>query len=154
MNGHALTATAIAHVVQTSLAPVFMLTAIGGLLNVFATRLARVGDQANELAAEHCNPERARSLHVLRRRSQALDLAVMTAAVAAALTCASVFVLFLAALIDRAAATVLFALFGGSVLLTMIAIICFVVEMSLAARGVRRAVDETISASIVTAPGE
>jgi hypothetical protein len=46
-----LPAAAIAHVVQTALAPVFMLTAIGALLNVFGTRLARVGDLADRLAS-------------------------------------------------------------------------------------------------------
>ncbi|WP_380782728.1 DUF2721 domain-containing protein [Sphingomonas sp. R86520] len=143
--GDPLDAVATAHVVQTALAPVFMLSGIGSLLNVFATRLARVGDQADQLAEEQCDEPNAFRLRSLRRRSQALDAAVVAAALAAAMTCASVFVLFLAALLDRPEAALLFALFGGAILLTMLAILCFVVEMMLAARGVRRAVDRTIS---------
>jgi len=139
-----LTTAATAHVVQTALAPVFMLSGIGTLLNIFATRLARVGDQVDLLAAEACDAAVSFRLRSLRRRSQALDLAVLTAAIAAALTCASVFVLFLAALLDRPAASLIFALFGGAILLTMLAITCFVFEMSLAARGVRQAVDKNM----------
>jgi hypothetical protein len=142
-----LTAAATAHVVQTALAPVFMLSGIGALLNVFAARLARVGDQVDLLALAPCDEAAASRLRSLRRRSQALDLAVLAAAIAAALTCGSVFVLFMSALLDQRAATLLFALFGGAVLLTMLAITCFVFEMSLAARGVRQTVDRNIDAS-------
>jgi hypothetical protein len=140
-----LNAAATAHVVQTALAPVFMLSGIGALLNVFASRLARVGDQADQLARGPCDAARAGRLRTLRRRSRALDFAVVAAAVAAAMTCGSVFVLFLAALLDRAAAELLFALFGGAVVLTMLAILFFVGEMLLAARGLRRTVDVSIS---------
>ncbi|AXB80414.1 DUF2721 domain-containing protein (plasmid) [Novosphingobium sp. P6W] len=142
-----LTTAATAHVVQTALAPMFMLSGIGALLNVFATRLARVGDQADQLSAGPCDDILAFRLRSLRRRSQALDFAVLAAALAAALTCASVFVLFLAALADRPAAVLLFALFGGAIVLTMLAITCFVGEMLLASRGVRRAVDQSIDTS-------
>ena len=35
----------IAHIVQVALTPVFLLTGIATLLNVFSTRLARVADR-------------------------------------------------------------------------------------------------------------
>lgn len=122
----------------------FMLSGIGVLLNVFASRLARVADQVDQFSEDRCDDALAFRLRSLRRRSQALGLAVLSAAGAAALTCASVFVLFLAALADRPAAGPLFALFGAAILLTMLAIACFVVEMLLAAREVRRVVDHSI----------
>lgn len=138
-----LTTAATAHVVQTALTPVFMLSGIGALLNVFATRLGRVGDQVDQLAACNSDGTLAARLQSLRRRSQALDLAVLTVAVAAALTCGSVFVLLLAALLDRPAGSLLFALFGGAILLTMLSIVCFVIEMLIAAHGVRQVVDRS-----------
>lgn len=146
-----LSAVATAHVVQTALAPVFMLSGIGALLNVFATRLARVGDHADTLASKPCDEAASDQLRVLRRRSRALDLSVLSAAVAAALTCASVFVLFVAALLERSSASLLFALFGGAILLTVVAIAGFVMEMLLAARGVRRTVDRSIREELVQA---
>ena len=41
--------TNAAHLIQTALTPVFMLSAIGTLLNVFNTRLSRVSDHMTHL---------------------------------------------------------------------------------------------------------
>ena len=132
------------HVVQQALTPVFLLSGIGTLLNVFATRLGRVADQTDALAAKgRIGPGRDRLLQVLRLRSRALDAAVVLAALAGGLTCATVLVLFLGELLGKAAAGILFALFGGAIVLTLGAIIGFVAEMLLAARGVRIAVDDS-----------
>src|SRR3982751_1828093 len=108
------------HVLQQALTPVFLLSAIGALLNVFATRLGRVADQTDLLAAQ-AEPEAGREarLRRLRRRSHALDASVVLAALAGGLTCATVLVLFLSELIGRAAAGILFGLFAGAVLLTL-----------------------------------
>ena len=40
----------VVHIIQVALTPVFLLTGIATLLNVFATRLARVADQVESLA--------------------------------------------------------------------------------------------------------
>ena len=141
------------HVVQQALTPVFLLSGIGTLLNVFATRLGRVADQTDALAAkERSGPGRDRRFEVLRLRSRALDAAVVLAALAGGLTCATVLVLFLGDLLGRAAANILFALFGGAIVLTLASITAFVAEMLLAARGVRLAVDETVSEGEATRP--
>ncbi len=135
-----------AHVVQLALTPVFLLSGIAALLNVFATRLGRVADQTDKLAyADSESAARDARLRILRWRSQALDWAVVLAALAGALTCATVLVLFLGAVQGAAAANLLFALFGGAIVLTMGALVAYVVEMLLAARGVRRVVDHTAS---------
>ena len=123
------------------------------MLNVFATRLGRVADQTDALTAKtRAEPGRDRRLRVLRLRSRALDAAVVLAALAGGSTCATVLVLFLGELLGKAAAGSLFALFGGAVLLTLGAIAAFVVEMLLAARGVRIAVDNTVSELGASAP--
>ncbi len=133
------------HVVQQALTPVFLLSGIGTLLNVFATRLGRVADQTDALAAKtRAEPGRDLRLRVLRRRSRALDAAVVLAALAGGLTCATVLVLFLGELLGKAAAGILFSLFGGAILFTLGAIAAFVGEMLLAARGVRLAVDTVV----------
>jgi hypothetical protein len=41
----------IAHIIQVALTPVFLLSGIATLLNVFSTRLSRVGDRV-EVAAK------------------------------------------------------------------------------------------------------
>jgi predicted permease len=127
-----------AHVVQLALTPVFLLSGIAALLNVFATRLARVADQTYALMADPTNPtERDRRLQILRTRSHALDVAVVLAAMGGVATCCAVLLLFLGAVLGRSAATVLFVVFGGAVVFTMGALAAYVVEMLLAARGLR-----------------
>jgi ABC-type uncharacterized transport system permease subunit len=107
-----------AHVVQLALTPVFLLSGIAALLNVFAARLARVADQAEKLAAGE-NLAAAPTAKVLRIRSRALDVAVVLASLAGAMTCGTVLVLFLDEVRGGAGATALFVLFGGAILLNM-----------------------------------
>jgi hypothetical protein len=135
---------AAAHVVQLALTPVFLLSGIAALLNVFATRFARISDQVDTLSASEPSAENDRRLERLRVRSVVLDCAVILAAVAGALTCASVLVLFFGGLRGLRGADVLFVLFGGAILLTMGSLVAFVTEMLMAARGVRRIVDRAV----------
>ena len=53
-----LAKTGIAHVIQLSVAPVFLLTSVGAILNVMANRLARIIDRARMLEQKlHGAPE-------------------------------------------------------------------------------------------------
>jgi len=130
-----------AHVVQLALTPVFLLSATATLLGVFATRLGRVADRVDLLSKEARDPIRDELLALLKRRSRVLDVAVVFSALAGALTCVAVLLLFLGEVRGSAAATQLFLAFGGAIVLTMASLAAFVVEMLLAARGVRRTVD-------------
>jgi hypothetical protein len=133
-----------AKVVQLALTPVFLLSGVAALLNVFATRLGRVADQTDKLAATSAEETRDAVLRILRWRSRALDWAVVLAAVAGALTCGAVLVLFLGEVRGSGAASLLFLLFGGAIVLTMGSLVAFVIEMLLAANGVRRLVDRSV----------
>lgn len=135
------TLEAAAHVVQLALTPVFLLSGTATLLGVFAARLARVADRVDMLTKEVKDPIRDELLNLLRRRSHVLDFAVVMSALAGALTCGAVLVLFLGEVRGSAAATLLYLAFGGAILLTMASLAAFMVEMLLAARGVRRTVD-------------
>jgi hypothetical protein len=139
------TLDAAAHVVQLALTPVFFLSGIAALLNVFASRLGRVADQTEALAKTTKDTERDTRLRSLRLRSRALDVAVVLAALAGALTCGAVLVLFLGELRGVCAASLLYFFFGGGVVLTMGALLAFVIEMLVAATGVRRTVEKSVS---------
>ena len=130
-----------AHVVQQALTPVFLLSGIAALLNVFASRLARVADKVDALTVQPKDAVRDQRLKVLKLRSRALDWAVVLAALAGALTCAAVLVLFLGQVSGSSGASLLFLLFGGAIVLTMGALTAFVAEMLMAARGVRLTVE-------------
>jgi hypothetical protein len=129
-----------AHVVQLSLAPIFLLSGIAALLNVFASRLGRVADQADALKSSIKDTTRDGRLELLRLRSHALDVAVVTAALAGMLTCSTVLVLFLGEVLGKGGPSLLYLLFGGGIVLSMASLLAFVVEMLLAAVGVRRLV--------------
>jgi hypothetical protein len=137
---------AAAHVVQLSLAPVFLLSGTAALLSVFAGRLSRVGDQVDAVAAEPVDTEgRDDRLEMLRWRSHALDLAVVLAAIGGVATCATVLLLFLGEVLGRNAASILFFTFGGAIVLIMGSLAAFVTEMLLAAHGLRRVVDRSVA---------
>jgi hypothetical protein len=133
----------VAHIIQLALTPIFLLSGIGALLNVFATRLARVSDRVDQITKEMegVEPEQvailARQLARLRRRSVALDVAVVLAALAAASTCASVLTLFVGALREATVASALFATFGLAVVCTIGAIMAYTAEMLMTGSGVR-----------------
>src|ERR1700675_3465051 len=89
------------HIIQVALAPVFLLSGIAALLNVFSARLARVADQVDAVsrALDTANAGQAALLALrlqhLRWRSLALDFAVALGAAGGTLTCATVLALFL-----------------------------------------------------------
>jgi Protein of unknown function (DUF2721) len=133
----------IAHVIQVALTPVFLLSGIATLLNVFSTRLARVADRVVTIgkALDEADgaERRALSAHLarLRRRSVALEIAVVLAGVSGAATCAAVLALFVGSLQDKTVGAVLFGLFGLAVVCALAAIAAFTFEMLLAGTGIR-----------------
>jgi hypothetical protein len=132
-----------AHVIQTALTPVFLLAGLATLLNVFSTRLARVADRAEFVVKtiESANPEAAvdyeRELSALRRRSVALDAAIVLGACGGGFTCVTALTLFLGTLEDATIASLLFAMFGLALLCATGAIGAYTVEMMMAGSGVR-----------------
>ena len=139
----------VIHVIQSSLTPIFLLSAIASLLSVFTTRLARVSDQVKALSdaagLEHLGDFAVkRRLAFLRHRSHALEFAVILGSFAGACTCATVLALFLSLLRSQATSLILFGLFGIGVLATIGALGAFLVEVMLAARGLRADVDRKV----------
>ena len=124
-----------AHVVQLALTPIFLLTGLASLLNVFTTRLGRISDRVDRLAGDAAR--HPRQLARLRLRSAALDLAVLLAALAGALTCCAALTLFLGALRNAGTGYALFAFFGSALLCAITALAAFGFETVLSGRSVR-----------------
>src|SRR6201999_4215619 len=92
-----------AHLIQLALTPVFLLTGVAGFLNVFTGRLARVADRvnANSRARQQgvaVSEGLSNNLTSLRRRTVALQAAVVFAGISGAFTCAAVVTIFIGAL--------------------------------------------------------
>lgn len=107
----------IAQVIQLSVAPVFLLTAIAGFLGVLTTRLGRVIDRVRDLEAHLPEPDsaaRARAiveLGVLDRRITLANRAIILCTLAALGTALLIAALFLADLAALAVARLVAALF-------------------------------------------
>jgi hypothetical protein len=135
----------IAHVVQVALTPVFLLSGIGTLLNVFNTRLSRVSDHrayVTDLLRGEADADQQAWLRAhlvrLRRRTLVLDASVVLGAIGGASTCGAAWVLFLGSLRETAIATWLFALFGLALGCTACALVAFLADSVLAWHGLRR----------------
>lgn len=117
-------ATSLAQVIQLEVAPVFLLTGVGAILNVLANRIGRIIDRARlmEERLEKADPETARALHarlkVLSRRATFINRAIglcvlsglLVSLVVAALFVSSSLRLDLAAPISVAFVVALFSL--------------------------------------------
>jgi hypothetical protein len=128
-------------VIQLALTPVFLLTAVAALLNVFSTRLGRVADRVDLLSADlqrgAADTEYlSAQLDFLRRRSLILDAAVVSATFGGAATCAAALVLFFGAVLRSEFKAVL-GLVGAAIAFTLVALVIFAIEMLLAGWGLR-----------------
>ena len=136
----------VAHVIQVALTPVFLLTGVSGLLDVFNARLMRIAGRADTVAELLRNStdksERARlkaQFAQLARRIFLLDLAIALGALGGAATGGATFTLFIGGLRDAVVASTLFILFGGGVICIFLALAAFLTEMILAWRELARA---------------
>jgi hypothetical protein len=132
----------VTHVIQVALTPVFLLTAVAALLNVFSTRLGRVADRIDQLSAnQRPMPSNAEfssvQLDRLRKRSLVLDVAVVLATIAGVATSGATLILFFGALREVVVRCMLFVLFGGAIFFTIAALVTFAIEMIMASRGLR-----------------
>jgi len=131
-----------AHLIQVALTPVFLLSGIAALLNVFAARLARVADQQAALSASiqvgGASGEQNEQFVSLRRRSLILEVAVVLATGGAIATCLSITTLFLFALSNKAIASVLLLFFGIAVVCTLGSVTAFGLEMVVSNRAMRQ----------------
>ena len=133
----------LARIVQTALTPVFLLSGIGTLLNLFNTRLARVTDHTEHMAEllDGAEEEVAGLLRAhmgrLQRRIVALDSAIGLGALGGAATCSAVFVLFLGSVRNAAVASGLIWLFGAALVCTVGSLVAFMVDSVLAWHGLR-----------------
>jgi uncharacterized protein DUF2721 len=125
MPPQASTVTDLAHTIQLSIAPVFLLTAVGTMLGVLSTRLARIVDRARVLRGR-LPPQPIPSgdptiaeLALLVRRRQLVNLAITCGVSAALLVCLLIATLFVGSLLHANVSLLVAALF----VLAMVAIV-------------------------------
>jgi Protein of unknown function (DUF2721) len=137
--------TNAAHLIQTALTPVFMLSAIGTLLGVFNTRLSRVSDHMTHLhdllkGDIDADEERNMRAHLRRlvRRTVMLDASIALGAIAGASTCGAALVLFVGSIRASAVDSWLIGLFALALACTVASLVTFMGDSLLAWHGLRR----------------
>ncbi|MBB4617211.1 DUF2721 domain-containing protein [Sphingomonas abaci] len=145
--------TTVAQTITLALSPIFMLTAIGQLLNVLAGRLSRVVDRVRALEQEiHQRGDGDRSrlvweLRLLDRRITIINASLFLAVSSAVMTSLVVALLFVATLAHLHLATLVALLFIVAMLLLIASLAYFMMEVrvSLQAIHVRKDLLDLVS---------
>ncbi|MGC1269914.1 MAG: DUF2721 domain-containing protein [Croceibacterium sp.] len=133
----------IAQTIQLALAPVFVLVAIGNIMNILSTRLGRVVDRSRILQELHASTSGddhdavVREIRMVDQRIRIIGRAIMLL-VASGLTIGlTVAVLFLEELLDAKLQQIAAAFFFLAIVLLMSALWLFMRETRLAAAALR-----------------
>jgi hypothetical protein len=134
--------TDISHLIQSALAPVFLLSGVGVTLGVMTGRLARAVDRARSLEEKLTrHPADARQIHndlrVLITRTRYIHAAITMCGCSAVLIALVVIALFANAFFGVALAGVISLLFVGAMIFITGAYIAFLLEVRLATRHLR-----------------
>jgi small-conductance mechanosensitive channel len=134
----------IARVIQLAVAPVFLLTAIGTIINVLIARLARAVDRRRTLEEhlpEYANDRRAqaeRELGMLHRRIVLVIWSTALAVLAALFVCLLIGTAFAGAFIATDLSRPVAVLFIAAVIALTICLLIFLREISIAAVSARQ----------------
>ena len=132
----------IAHLVQSSVAPVFLLSGVAATLGVLTNRLARIVDRGRALEQKleghpGSAPHLRADLVVLAQRARYINLAIALCAIAALLVALVVVTLFANAFLGAELGPVIALLFVAAMVCLSAAFIAFLVEVRLATRELR-----------------
>lgn len=133
----------VAHAIQLALAPVFLLTGIGAILNVMAGRLARIIDRGRQLTEQPIPQylQHSETLQVelqsLERRRHLTSIAITASTLSALLVCLVIAALFLEVLLQLDLKWFVGTLFIGSAAALVIGLTYFLREVHLATQTVR-----------------
>jgi hypothetical protein len=132
----------VAHVIQSALAPVFLISGVGVMLGVLINRLARIVDRARAWEAEAAQePHRAEDLderlEVLARRSRYISAAITMCAISALLVALVVVALFANAFLAANLAALIAILFVSAMLSLTGAFLAFLIEVRIATAAMR-----------------
>ncbi|HUP40554.1 MAG TPA: DUF2721 domain-containing protein [Vicinamibacterales bacterium] len=133
----------IAHVIQLSVAPVFLLSGIGAILAVMTSRLGRIIDRARVLEErlEHAPSERAAAIEAdlltLTYRARLIGPAITLCTATALLVCTVIAVLFLSAFLQFDASVPVALLFVAAMLAFSIGLLWFLREIVVATSNLR-----------------
>lgn len=128
----------VQQVVQLSLAPAFLLGAIGAIMNVMVTRLIWIAGRIERLGEGEdasCSVTHAAEIAWLSQRRQRVRWAIMFSSTAAMIISVVIGLLFISAYIEVQIGTIIALLWVVTMVLLVIGLGYFVMETRLSARG-------------------
>lgn len=135
------TITSVASVIQLAVAPVFLLTGVGAILNVLTNRLARIVDRARALEAQLASSADDSYIHeelaMLSRRARLVNWAISLSTVSIFLVCTVIVVLFVEAFLALRVPEVVALLFIAAMLALTGGMLAFLKEIHLAIASMR-----------------
>jgi hypothetical protein len=141
----------IAHVVQLSIAPVFLLSAVGVMLGVLTNRMSRIIDRARSLEARVAGADATRAaglqseLAVLGNRARLVNRAIRLFTLCALMIATVVIALFVAAFFRRDFSVLIGLIFIAAMITLCGGLISFLREITLATRHLRIGIGEAES---------
>jgi Protein of unknown function (DUF2721) len=132
----------VAHVIQSALAPVFLISGVGVMLGVLTNRLARIVDRARVWETEiekasHRAPDLDVRLEALARRARYINSAITMCAVSALLVALVVVALFANAFLAVDLSGLIAILFVAAMLALTGAFLAFLIEVRIATATIR-----------------
>jgi hypothetical protein len=151
----------IAAVIQLAVAPVFLLAAIAGLLNVMSTRLGRIIDRARVIERRIPQTKREEQLSVLRtetstlwRRIDLINWGIRLCVTSALAVCLVIVALFVGAFVAVSIATVIAVLFVLAMILMIAGLLFLLREVNVSTRTMRQGLEIAIEGGTAPQPGQ
>ena len=129
----------VAHAIAQSVAPVFLLAGVGGILNVLSGRLGRVIDryrkldELNEKMRVAYSPE----MTILLRRAKWIHWAISLSTLSALFVCIVIAALFIGSELNKDPSTLIASFFIGAMLTLTLGLLCFLREIALATGAIK-----------------
>ena len=135
--------TAIAHVIQLAIAPVFLISGVATLLSVLTNRLGRIVDRARVVEAKfdfHDETRRVEASEELLRlstRARLVNFAITFCTISALLTCITIATLFTGTFLPVNLSKLITVFFVAAMFSLFLALITFLREIITATRALR-----------------
>ena len=144
MTPDALNILTMAKLIQTAVAPVFLITGVAATLGVLSNRLARITDRARLLekkirisADDSLKTQLTTELRALWKRARCIHISFSLSVLSALLVCTVVMALFVSHLLSMNLNITIGISFVGAMLLLILAMLSLLVEVFLATRSMR-----------------
>lgn len=126
--------TTVAQVIQMAVAPVFLLTGVGAILNVITSRLARIVDRSRALnnSNEQNRSAQKEEMAMLARRARWVHWAVSLCTMSALFICIVIAALFVGSETGMDPSRAVSLLFISAMLTLISGLLCFLREIFLA----------------------